>query len=185
MKNPTIITLLRRKGWGCDASPASVVLRHHGPALVDPLLQLRHGAFPLGESLWCRPGHKAPPHHHILLVRLSQVPHILLGLVSWTVGRTIVTPAVGVMRCQASFLPHPALYIRGYWGAGCGVSGLYSIWLMFDWLVKVWPLPVVLRMRVGLQSFGYHVILVSCRDGLRFISAGQQEIERQNICETL
>ncbi len=149
-------------------SPAAVVLRH-GPPLVDPLLQLRHGALPLGDSLRCRPGHKASPHHHILLMWLGHIPHVLLGLVSWTVGRTIVTPAVGVMGCQASFLPHSVLYIWSHWGAGCCVPGFYTIKH-----VGIWPLAI-LCMRVGLEAFGYHVVFVCCRDGLRFISAEQQE----------
>ncbi len=65
--------------------------------------------------------------------------------------------------------PHSVLYIWSHWGAGCCVPGFYTIKH-----VGIWPLAI-LCMRVGLEAFGYHVVFVCCRDGLRFISAEQQE----------
>ena len=40
--------------------PAEVLVGRDA-ALVDPSLQLCHGALPLGEPLWVGPGHQAPP----------------------------------------------------------------------------------------------------------------------------
>lgn len=57
--------------------PVDVLLRGHTPPLVDPLLQLGHGALSLCYSLRSRPGHKAPPQYHVLLL----LPGVLLR---WT-----------------------------------------------------------------------------------------------------
>lgn len=48
--------------------PVDVLLGGHAPPLVDPLLQLCHGALPLCHPLCSCPGHKAPHQHQILLL---------------------------------------------------------------------------------------------------------------------
>ncbi|KAF3856892.1 hypothetical protein F7725_017615, partial [Dissostichus mawsoni] len=52
-----------------------VLLGGHASSLVDPVLQLGHGALPLSHPLWSRPGHEAPPQHNVLLL----LPAVLRG----------------------------------------------------------------------------------------------------------
>lgn len=110
--------------WVVTRWAVDVILGGHAPPLVDPLLQLGHGALPLGHPLWSCPGHKAPPQHHMIpllpVVMQQADPPIWVSLKSTV---SMVTPGYsrfviarvgqGVVRAIAAQTIWMVTWVRG------------------------------------------------------------------------
>ncbi len=115
--------------------PVDVLLGGHASPLVDPLLQLGHGALPLGHPLRSCPGHKTPPQHHVLL--------LLPGVVQWA-GTPLWVSLRGTVLTVTPRWRRFVIAVVGHDVARVVVAP--TIWMVI-WvgaMVRTWSTPTIL-----------------------------------------